>query len=105
MRSRSPALRSPMGNARAPVGRSRVVRSMARFPARVILLAAALCPLAAPMRGAAALATTPAAPSSLDWKEKVLRMTDFLDTMLPGTLAHESIVVEFAPKFSDLRDY
>lgn len=37
-------------------------------------------------------------------RERVLRMTDFLDTMLPGVLDKENITLSFKPKFGDLRD-
>ena len=37
-------------------------------------------------------------------RERVLRMTDFFDTMLPGVLGENNITVHLQPKFSDLRD-
>lgn len=37
-------------------------------------------------------------------RERVLRMTDFLDTMLPGVLEEHNITLSFKPKFGDLRD-
>ncbi len=37
-------------------------------------------------------------------REQVLRMTDFLDTVLPGTLGEHNMTLHFTPKFSDLRD-
>jgi hypothetical protein len=37
-------------------------------------------------------------------REDLLRMNDFFDTMLPGTLAERNIILKFQPKFSDLRD-
>lgn len=37
-------------------------------------------------------------------REQVLRMTDFLDTMLPGVLEEKDITLHFRPKFGDLRD-
>jgi hypothetical protein len=37
-------------------------------------------------------------------REDVLRMSEFFDTMLPGTLAQYNIVMEISPKFSDVRD-
>jgi hypothetical protein len=37
-------------------------------------------------------------------KEKVLQMTDFFDTMLPGVLQENNVTLHFTPKFSDLRD-
>ncbi|MDP3071225.1 MAG: hypothetical protein Q8N18_13125 [Opitutaceae bacterium] len=38
-------------------------------------------------------------------REKMLRMTEFLDTMLPGVLEENNVTLHFRPKFSDLRDY
>lgn len=37
-------------------------------------------------------------------REQVLRMTDFFDTVLPGTLGAQNVTLHFTPKFSDLRD-
>jgi hypothetical protein len=37
-------------------------------------------------------------------RERVLRMTDFLDTMLPGVLDEHNMTLHFRPKFGDLRD-
>lgn len=37
-------------------------------------------------------------------REDLLRMNDFFDTMLPGTLSEYNIILKFSPKFSDLRD-
>jgi hypothetical protein len=37
-------------------------------------------------------------------RERVLRMTDFLDTMLPGVLGERNITLHFRPKFGDMRD-
>jgi len=37
-------------------------------------------------------------------RDGVLRMTDFLDTMLPGVLEERNITLHFRPKFGDLRD-
>lgn len=37
-------------------------------------------------------------------RERVLRMTEFFDTMLPGVLDENNITLHFRPKFSDLRD-
>jgi hypothetical protein len=61
----------------------------------------AAAPVALPAGGAPA----DAAPhTSLSLRERVLRMTDFLDTMLPGTLGRSNITVHFTPKFTDFRD-
>jgi hypothetical protein len=50
-------------------------------------------------------AAPPSAPAALitSMRENVLRMTNFFDTTLPGTLAQYNLVIEFQPKFSDLR--
>ena len=52
---------------------------------------------------------TPPPSSDLDAlrmrvREQVLRMTEFLDTMLPGTLGEHNLALHFTPKFSDFRD-
>ena len=38
-------------------------------------------------------------------RERVLRMTEFFDTMLPGVLDEHNMTLHVRPKFSDLRDY
>jgi hypothetical protein len=38
-------------------------------------------------------------------RERVLRMTDFFDTMLPGVLDEHNMTLHVRPKFSDLRDH
>lgn len=54
---------------------------------------------------AVAAPATPEAKSPVDRvREHVLRMTDFLDTMLPGVLDEHNITFHFRPKFGDLRD-
>ncbi len=48
---------------------------------------------------------TPAAPTMTDMvREDILRMNEFFDTYLPGTLAKRNLVLDFSPKFSDFRD-
>jgi len=37
-------------------------------------------------------------------RERVLRMTDFFDTVLPGTLGEHNLALHFSPKFGDFRD-
>ena len=37
-------------------------------------------------------------------RERVLRMTEFFDTMLPGVLEQHNMTLHLRPKFSDLRD-
>jgi hypothetical protein len=38
-------------------------------------------------------------------REDLLRMNEFFDTMLPGTLKKYNVVMEFTPKFVDFRDH
>lgn len=42
------------------------------------------------------------APNGL--REQILRMTEFFDTMLPGTVGKRNLTLNFTPKFSDFRD-
>jgi hypothetical protein len=51
----------------------------------------------------AAPAAEPATTTDLV-RERILRMTEFFDTMLPGVLGRNNITVHVQPKFSDLRD-
>src|SRR5581483_2300131 len=55
---------------------------------------------------AAAGATDPndTQPASVSVSERVLRMTEYFDTMLPGVLQENNVTLHFTPKFSDLRD-
>ncbi len=62
-------------------------------------LAAACLALLANSAGAG---EPPSAPERV--MERVLRMTEFLDTMLPGVLDEHNMTFHFRPKFSDLRD-
>ncbi|HEX2854887.1 MAG TPA: hypothetical protein VHO24_16760 [Opitutaceae bacterium] len=65
-----------------------------------------ICFLSA-LAGAAALAgESPDQSQSLRsrMREDLLRMNDFFDTTLPGTLEEYNIILKFSPKFSDLRD-
>lgn len=48
--------------------------------------------------------STDGSQSGINLKERVLRMTEFLDTMLPGTLGKHNMTLHFTPKFSDVRD-
>jgi len=50
-----------------------------------------------------AFGATPAAGNSDGARERVLRMTDFVDTILPGTLGARNLTLHFTPKFGDLR--
>ncbi|MBL9199938.1 MAG: hypothetical protein JNL39_05490 [Opitutaceae bacterium] len=63
------------------------------------LLAALLLAIPAP-------AAPAAAPGAVDnVRERILRMTDFLDTVLPGVLAPDNMTLQLRPKLGDLRDY
>ncbi len=67
------------------------------FPARVLVIFLVLT--------SAAKAAEESDLSTADRvREGVLRMTDFLDTMLPGVLGEHNITLHFKPKFGDLRD-
>lgn len=48
-------------------------------------------------------AGTPPA-TTLQMREELLRMNEFFDTILPGTLKRYNVIMDFSPKFSDLRD-
>lgn len=65
------------------------------------------CATLALLAGGAAIApaaeTVPAA-ESLSVKERVLRMTEIFDTVLPGVVEEHHMTFHFKPKFSDLRD-
>lgn len=70
-----------------------------QFPLRVLAPAAIL------LAGAAFAADKPP-PSATDRvRERVLRMTEFFDTTLPGVLEEHNMALSVQPKFSDLRDY
>lgn len=60
-------------------------------------LPALLLALVAGPRAGAAEATT-------GIREQILRVTDLLDTILPGTIGPRNLTLRFAPKFSDFRD-
>ena len=66
------------------------------------LLALGAPALAAPTTNASA-ASSSATPAD-KVRERVLRMTEFFDTVLPGVLGEHNMTVHFTPKFSDLRD-
>lgn len=54
---------------------------------------------------AAATSAAEVRKSTVDrMRERVLRMNDFLDTMLPGVLEERNMTLHFKPKFGDLRD-
>lgn len=59
--------------------------------------------------GSIVVAAPPPGPSATTsagerLKARVLRMSEFFDTMLPGVLQERNITLHFTPKFSDLRD-
>lgn len=79
-------------------------RNLSRTLVLVLLLVAGRGLCASEPVGAAATPATPAQDNGFSIKERVLRMTEFLDTMLPGTLGKYNMTLHFTPKFSDLRD-
>ena len=71
-----------------------------RLSASLALAAIALLAVAGVARAA-----EPAPQTTVDrMREQVLKMTEFVDTMLPGVLDENNITLHFRPKFSDLRD-
>lgn len=59
---------------------------------------------------AALLATAPSAlvfagTAPTGMREQILRMTDFFDTTLPGTVGKRNMTFHYTPKFSDFRDH
>jgi hypothetical protein len=76
---------------------------MPRLQTQLLIPRIALCGMmlaTTPLVFAAAARTT-----GERMKERVLRMTEFFDTMLPGVLEQHNMTLHFRPKFSDLRDY
>jgi hypothetical protein len=53
--------------------------------------------------GPSALVSAGTAPTSM--REQILRMTDFFDTTLPGTVGKRNMTFHYTPKFSDFRDH
>lgn len=74
---------------------------MPRFPLCFLWRAACAVLLVTPLTGRPA---EPATNGRVGMKERVLRMTEFLDTMLPGVLEERNITLHFRPKLGDLRD-
>ncbi|HWA08250.1 MAG TPA: hypothetical protein VG838_02165 [Opitutaceae bacterium] len=75
------------------------------------LLAPCLLGIASWTMAGAAEAASSAAPAAsgspqliTSMREDVLRMSEFFNTMLPGTLSQYNVVLDFSPKFSDFRD-
>jgi hypothetical protein len=56
------------------------------------------------LAAAVAVAADPAPTAAGRVRERMLRMTEFLDTMLPGVLEENNVTLHFRPKFGDLRD-
>ena len=63
----------------------------------------AMLALASALRGATAEAVDSRSTGDR-MRERVLRMTEFFDTMLPGVLEENNMTLHFRPKFSDLRN-
>jgi hypothetical protein len=76
-------------------------------PASSRLLPFLIAPLVAAASSFAADSepTPEPAPTPDSVRERVLRMTDFFDTTLPGVLGKHNLALDFKPKFGDLRDY
>lgn len=51
-----------------------------------------------------ALAVPPAPTLREQMEEEILRLNEFFDTMLPGTIGRSNVALDFSPKFSDFRD-
>jgi hypothetical protein len=66
---------------------------------RLLLLGACIA-LAVPLRAAESRGT-----SGDRMRERMLQMTEFFDTMLPGVLDEHNMTLHFRPKFSDLRHH
>jgi hypothetical protein len=64
-----------------------------------------LAALATPLAAAADPESAPPAPVVTSMREDLLRMNEFFDTTLPGTLKKYNIVMEYTPKFVDFRDH
>src|SRR5471032_1823923 len=92
----------------APEVHSAVSSSMLRPPSSALrlCLGAVLCGLAGlPLAPAAEPETQPLSEAlGSSMREDVLRMREFFDTTLPGTLSQYNVVMDFSPKFSDFRD-
>jgi hypothetical protein len=67
------------------------------------VLIAQLPALAAPAPQPSEVNSSPMSILATNVRDRVLQMTDFLDTMLPGTLGARNITLHFTPKFTDLR--
>lgn len=72
--------------------------SLPRLRFRLLPAAVYLTVLAGPAFAAEATSTADRV------RDRVLRMTEFFDTMLPGVLEENNITLHFRPKFGDLRD-
>lgn len=81
---------------------------MSRKVQQLVVLLLAICAAGhTPCKAAAAdPAPVPVTtePVPLTLRERVLRMTEFLDTMLPGTLGRHNMTLHFSPKSADVRD-
>lgn len=67
-------------------------------------LACALLAVLPPATAVAQEATEQNQSLTSRMREDLLRMDNFFDTMIPGTLGDSNIILKFSPKFSDLRD-
>jgi len=65
----------------------------------------ALAALTVPLGAATDPESVPSPSALTSMREDLLRMNEFFDTTLPGTLGKYNVVVEYTPKFVDLRDH
>jgi len=59
----------------------------------------------APLEAATDPESAPPPSAITSMREDLLRMNEFFDTTLPGTLKKYNVVMEFTPKFVDFRDH
>jgi hypothetical protein len=71
--------------------------------ALLVALAVPLAGLAQPTPPANEVNNNPFGALATNVKERVLQMSEFLDTVLPGTLGARNVTLHFTPKFTDLR--
>ncbi|MEY4941042.1 MAG: hypothetical protein RIQ93_2777 [Verrucomicrobiota bacterium] len=70
---------------------------MFRFSSAIVPFVAAVLLAASPARSAAPV------DSNTAMRERILRTTEFFNTILPGVLEEKNVTLHFMPKFSDLR--
>ncbi len=73
-----------------------------RFPLLTLFCLAALAVVAF---GASTPSTSDTLSTTDRVRDRVLRMTEYFDTTLPGVLQDHNVTLHFTPKFSDFRDH